>query len=291
MQYLLHLGVHRTGTTALQKLLHSRQELLNANGIGFWGPNDLRGWGLFNLLQGMVDGHTPVEEIAGATQVLTDCAVESGSMQRFIISDENLMGSLPTNYADASLYSDAEERLKALASLLPASPDLVLVTIRNPVPYWQSAFAHLSTRGRADRFDAERLASAGKSSWLAALQSIRNAFPQSRLRILGYDDTIVRRVLDDLVGPVLAARLPEPSRVFSLALPNWTRDILAASPKGPERAALSLQLRAERDQPDRVFPAEMAATLAAVYAQDWAALQAGAIAGASLDPQLGASPR
>lgn len=284
MEIHLHIGAHRTGTTSAQKLLESRSAQLRAAGVVFRGPSALRGWGLYDLLQRMTDARAPVDRIEAAQQVLRDWVTKFGPVRRVVISDENLSGTMLQNYTDAALYPDAEARFQALGQLLPAQPDVVCVTIRDLVGYWQSVFAHLAMLGKLDTFDAERLAKSPRKSWLPLVQGVRTAFPKARLKIMRYDSTVVERLVAELVGPGRAARLPTPKRSFGLALTDEIMASLHALPVGPGREALSLRLRETRDTADRAFSAAQARELDVAYSADWQALRAGGIAGAVLDP-------
>lgn len=284
MKLHLHLGAHRTGTTATQKLLDHHPLLLRAGGVAYLGPDLLRGWGLYETLHRMAEERAESGQIEGTRDVLSEYFAEAGSATRIVMSDENLSDSLLQCYQTASLYPKAAANLSALAKLLPVQPDLVCFTIRDFVSFWQSAFAHLISRKRVRTFDADRLALASANSWLPALQGARAAFPKAQLRIFGYDSTIVRRLTRALVGEELAASLPEAKRTLGLALGQDSAAQLKSLPTGAERDRLSLALRADRDTPDRTFSVAQAQLLAQAYARDWSALTAGAVEGADLDP-------
>lgn len=284
MEYYLHIGVHRTGTTSTQKLLKSSSAMLRAAGIACWGPSALRGWGLYDLIQRMTEAQVSAKRVEEARGILQDWVEESRPAMRIVISDENLSGSMMQNYVDAALYPGVEIRLRALSGLLSVQPDVVCVTIRDFVGYWQSAVAHLASRGKLETFDAERLMHSSGNSWLPFLRSVRIAFPEARLKIMRYDDTVVSRLVSELVGPSVAAVLPAPKRSFGLALTDETSAGLERLPVGLEREALALRLRETRDPPERTFSASQARELHAAYAADWQALRAGGIFGACLDP-------
>lgn len=276
----LHLGAHRTATTAVQRLLDGKSALLEREGVTFLGPRSLRGWGLYDVLQGMTDGR-PMPGLAHeARRALSELARPA---RRVVLSDENLIGDMMRNHAEASLYADAPARLAALSRVLPAMPEQVVFTIRDPGVYWQSVFAHLASRDRLQAFEAERLSGSSHNSWLPVLAAIRAAFPASRLRVLGYDDSVTTRLAGALVGLALAGQLPPARRSCGLALGREAAASLDNVPAGPEREAMALRLRSGRDGPDRVFSAPQAAALAAGYAADWAALRAGVLPGAILD--------
>ena len=284
MEYHLHIGVHRTGTTATQKLLDSSSAQLQAAGVAFRGPAALRGWGLYDLIQRMTEGQVAAKRVEEACGMFRNWVEEARPATRLVISDENLSGDMMQNHVEAALYPGAENRLRALSGLLFVQPDVVCVTIRDFVGYWQSAAAHLASRGRLETFNAERLTQSLGTSWLPFLQSVRLAFPQARLKIMRYDATVVRRLVAELVGPSVAATLPAARRGFGLALTDEADASLQRLPAGPEREALALRLRETRDPPERRFSPSQARHLHAAYAADWQALRAGGISGAGLDP-------
>lgn len=283
MEFHLHLGAHRTGTTAAQKLLAQHPDLLRAGGVAYLGPDLLRGWGMYDTLHRMAEGRAETAQIDATRDVLSEYFAEAGPATRLVMSDENLTGNLLQCYQTASLYPDATANLVALSRLLPVQPNLVCFSIRDFAGYWQSAYAHLASRTRVRGFDADRLAQSSANTWLPVLHRAKAAFPEARLKVFGYDSLIVRRLTAALLGEELAAALPQAKRTFGLALdPNGTAQ-LKALPKGPERDRLSLALRADRDTPDRAFSTSQSALLAAAYARDWSALSAGAVDQASLD--------
>lgn len=284
METHLHLGAHRTGTTAAQKLLQSRASQLRAAGVAYLGPLDLRGWGLYDLIQRMIDGRAAPDQVDGAREILAEALSGADPVRRAVISDENLAGSLIQNYATATLYPEAEARLKVLADLLPQAPDLVCFTVRDLAAYWQSAFAHLSLRSRADRFDAARLAHSPSTSWLPVLQAARSAFPKARITVFRHDEAVVPRLISTLVGTDLAATFPAPKRSFGLALSEELSASVASLPPGRERERAALRLRETRDGPERSFSPDEDRHLKDAYAADWSALRDGALTEAELDP-------
>lgn len=284
MECRLHLGAHRTGTTSAQKLLETRHRKLREGGVVFLGPKELRGWGLFETLSKLMEGRADPHEAEAKRNVLADHINSGGAVKRLVISDENLTGSLHLNYDSASLYPEAAARLAALAEVLPLPPDVVCFTIRDFAGLWKSAHAHLAFRHKAGTFDADHLASSAGNTWLPVLQAIRATFPAARFRVLGYDETIVSRVVGTLVGPELAASLPKERRTFGLALNEDVAAQLKDILPGPERERLALELRSKRDLTERAFSSDQMQVLAQAYARDWDDLRAGAVAGAELDP-------
>lgn len=284
MECHLHIGAHRTGTTAMQKLLQGHSGLLAAAGVAFRGPSALRRSGLFDVIQRALHGQVPPKRHQAMRRLLQDWLDEARPASRIILSDENLSGTMLKNHVSGLLYPDAAARLAAFGALLPVQPDVVHVTIRDFVGYWQSVAAHLASRGKLVSFDAERLSQGAGPSWLPFLQGVRSAFPAASLRVMRYDDTVVSRLARALVGDEVGALLPAPWRSLSLALDDVATARIEALAPGPAREALAQTLRLHRDPPERVFLPDEARDLHAAYAADWQALRAGAVAGAWLDP-------
>jgi hypothetical protein len=252
----------------------------------FRGPSDMRGWGLFDAIQRSLDGKLPPQRREATRDHFQDWLDQARPAHRLILSDENLSGSMLQNHRAARLYPDADQRLRAFASLFPVQPDVIHVTLRDFVGYWQSVAAHLAQLGKLSHLDPQPLLQGTGASWLPFLQSIRRTFPTSNLRVMHYDDTVVSRLLCAMVGEEVAAMLPAPLTSFGLALDDPAKSRLEAMPPGPARDALAQTLRRDRDPPERLFQPKEAAALHAAYAADWQALRAGSVPGVWLDQTM-----
>lgn len=147
MDVILHIGAHRTATTALQHHLSvHRQDLADA-GIGYWGTKITRG----GLFRGAIGGSMPVlpwqeRRFAGRCAMRAEAARQSG-MSKLIISDENLLGSLRGALEDTRLYGDAGRRVTAYAKGFAGHRLTIALCVRDYADWWTSALAFRLVRG------------------------------------------------------------------------------------------------------------------------------------------------
>lgn len=277
----LHLGAHRTGTTALQKAMRAASQPLGAAGVQVWGPS---------VTRAIFDGHVLHDPAGVPDPAATDAAQRAlaaalaeaarDGAKEIVISDENLIGTMPGNFRNGSLYPNAPERLRRLAAILPAAPWRVVLSIRPYRAYWASAYAFAAARAGLADFDEYRPALLADSrGWRALATAIREAFPDAGLAIVPFNrraEDVVQiasllpggthvQVQLDRGGP--ENRAPSASQLAAL------RHLRAADPnaKMPD-----LIVRARAEAPDNTpfapFSADELAHLDARYRDDLAAL-------------------
>jgi hypothetical protein len=282
--YRLHLGAHRTGTTALQQLLARGGETLARAGIGFWGPAVWRSEGLTGFTARYAAGEDRETVLQAARSALSPHLASARGMKTVLISDENLTGAMRRNYADGALYSDAADRLAGLREVLPLPPQAIFFTIRDFVGYWQSVHAHLALRGIVQKFEGARLASSPGNSWLPVLGAIRAVFPRTELHVLHYGSDCVGRTIAAMTGGLPGLGLPEAPKGVNRSLPEGALRELSALPPGPARDAAIAGHRRNAPPPEPRFSPDEMRRLDEMFAQDRQMLAAGAIPGAVLHP-------
>ena len=181
MELIVHLGVHRTGSTSFQASLSNNRGILQAEGIALWTPQVLRQMAGFSKTVMMVRGG---QAPALKTMLARECdQLQADGMRQLLISEENIIGTMEANLRRASLYPDAAERLQAYAEILPASPKRIAIGVRNLTDYWVSVYGYILNSAKAvpQPFDklAPRLAQAG--GWLPLIEAIRHAFPNTEI--------------------------------------------------------------------------------------------------------------
>ncbi|MCV2891590.1 hypothetical protein [Lentibacter sp. XHP0401] len=179
MQIIFHLGAHRSATTTFQHYMRSHAAGLSTLGIGFWGPQRLRGGGLFDGLYAGPNGSVSDDAIAAAKpRIARALAVaHARGMRYLVISDENALGSVKGNLRHASLYPDALSRLQGFARALDRPVDKVLLGMRPLDSYWSSAIAYGVKRGAALPDDVRLDAIANsKRSWRDVVCDVVEAF-------------------------------------------------------------------------------------------------------------------
>ncbi|MGB3314493.1 MAG: hypothetical protein WBB85_08765 [Albidovulum sp.] len=297
MKLILHLGAHRTGTTALQRGLQGRSRLLRDAGIGFWGPRAMRLGKRKTYISGMVrpDAARRAELAPVAAEFAAAFEKErAAGRKRLLISEENALGAMRDNYRGATLYADAHARLSALAGLFP-TPQRIFLCVRDYADYAVSIHGHLSTRIAIGDFDADRLQHMGEHrGWTGVIGDIRSVFPDVRISVWRYAgrSAAVRGSIGAMLGHDLAQTLGDmprgqnrsPSRFALIEIAKLRRD----------RNGLTkheLQKLAERFRDDlpgprlEPFSHGQLTILRERFEADWEALATGAVAGVDIfDP-------
>lgn len=271
----LHLGAHRTGSTAFQRTMKRNASVLADAGTDYWGPDWMRSRDHLLLGRG------------GAVKAGAEAAVAADlaalRADRLVISEENILGSMRLNLLEGSFYAGAVRRLVAFIGLLDVMPTRIGIGIRDYAAYWTSAYSYLLPSKALPDFDALKPALlALERGWRAVIAELRGLFPKAEIMVWPLE-AVQGRMRD------VAARFAE---VPADRLRNVTERInaapdVAAIPaiqairaenpglNGAEvRARLAgLDMRAARGQ--ALFTGEQRAMLAARYAEDCAALAAG----------------
>lgn len=280
LDLILHIGAHRTGTTAFQQLLARNNARLRQDGVAVWGPDVLRSDGLRSFVSDHTVGRDRNVVLANAQAALAPHISAAEGCARIVVSDENLVGAMRVNYASATLYPDAGARLKALSMLLPLRPSAIIFTIRDLAGYWRSVHAHLALRGVVgDSMDTARLAASAGNSWLPVMRAIRSVFADAPLRVMRYDNGIVKRLSVAMLGTELAASLPVAPRGVNAALSAPALAEVIRLPAGQLRQTRINTLRRQAQCIENPFSPEETTRLDAAYDADWVALRSGAIPG------------
>lgn len=218
-EVVLHIGAHRTGTTALQRALDGQTQQLAAVGIAFWGPKELRKGEFVRKLADLKSASLIEPGSLGARAGIKEPALPDLPFRRLIVSDENFSGSMYRNWTQGTLYPEVPPQFRAVLRLLPAPPAAIHFTLRDFAGYWQSVFAHLQRVRRVPLFEAARLSESLGNSWLPALRAIRFACPEVPIHLARYDRTAAHRVMAALVGPEIAKTLHPPRQGVNASRP------------------------------------------------------------------------
>jgi hypothetical protein len=275
VKILLHLGAHRTGTTALQRHLAGNGATLGAAGLAYWGPRRLRG-GLFRGL------YAPPEQRAAGRAArrasgriaMRLCAEAEAGTGAVIVSEENMLGTLRDCLAQGVLYPGAGARVARFAAPFRGREVRLVLTVRDPAAWWASALAFQLSRGGPLPTPAlcARLA-AGARGWRDVVSDIADAVPWARLTVLRYDGTTSPATWSAAVWTQLTGVAPmlagTPGRHNAAAGPACLRALAAEAGADPA----VIRVAAGRFRP---FDPDQRRRLAARYAADLSWLQAGA---------------
>jgi hypothetical protein len=174
----LHLGVHKTASTHLQK---------------YWLACSARSQGVHYLRLDEVRSHvTPVAAHAEpaalrAARHWLDEACEG--RRRVVLSDENILGSCETNFARQALYPDARQRLERIGMLVGDRPLRVLVSVRGYADYLRSAWCEVMRHTTYRPFRQAYQGMHGlERGWEHVVRDVADALPGATIECWRYED-------------------------------------------------------------------------------------------------------
>ncbi|UWQ16122.1 hypothetical protein [Jannaschia sp. M317] len=267
----LHVGAHRTANGSLHRLLDRDAALLEAAHLGVWTPRQTRTGLMSGLLgdPGMVDARRDqrVHRAAGRVAMRRGALTGDG-VQRLVISDEALLGSLRENVLLGRLYPTISARMARLSRAVPGV-DRVCLAIRSPDAWWGSVFAASMATGFAppDQATLEAVLRA-RRGWRQVIEDLALALPKVRLTVWTHEEFGSR---PDTIFQALTGRAPSrPGRPALNASPGLgaLRDRLR-----DEGCTTRLTGVGDRYAP---FTPDETAALQGAYADDLAWLRAGA---------------
>lgn len=176
MEHYWHLGAHRTGSTAFQRILAKNADMLAAEGIVAWGPDELRAMAHFYLPETATFAPGAPEAFAADL-----AGVEA---RRLVLSEENMIGSMRLNLLTGSFYDDLTLRLDAYQALTGQAPRRIGLGIRDYAAYWASAYSYLLPRHDLPLFDElKRPLLRQRRGWLDVLADLRAQFPEAEIMV------------------------------------------------------------------------------------------------------------
>ncbi|MFP4360175.1 MAG: hypothetical protein ACLFTG_05770 [Alphaproteobacteria bacterium] len=206
----LHIGAHRTGTSALQATLDHNVNRLKAYNVAIltpWrvGQRDHMGLRLVTRSLRLAKANSGIarwRHIYGARKHFNKLNAQKNA-HILIMSDEEFLG-IPFSYIDGeSIYPHCAAHLHNLARILPAKPERIHLTIRDYAGFLTSVYAMSALyRGGAPRFEAikPKLFEL-KHRWPHVLFSVRKVFPDSAITFSRYGRNSVETALNALLLP------------------------------------------------------------------------------------------
>ena len=273
MALILHLGAHRTGSTAFERMIAGAD--LAPHGAALWGNARVRG------IPGFEQG-TGADAFAANWQ-----AQAAQGTRKLLICDENILGTMLGNLMAGALYPDLPAQLARYARLFPAAPRRIGLGIREPAAFWTSCWSFVARRRwvPAVAETAPRIA-ANPRGWADVVADLRAAFPRAELLIWQHEG------LDKRL-PATAARLldlPETlftapaTRINATHAPGYLPAILRLRAANADMTEAAMREALERETPEpgySPFTPDQRAALAARHARDLTLLRQGH-AGATL---------
>lgn len=204
MDVVLHLGAHRTGTTAFQAFLSANRARLAAAGIAVWLPQDLRRGPLAALSArpGLPRAALADRRLEWRLDAALDRLAAQGA-RLLLVSEENLIGTMASCHAAERPYPEVRARLRRLDGLFGGRILRAGLGFRDPGDWWTSTLAFRLPRGGPvpEAGLLARLATQPRG-WAAVLSDIAAALPGRRVATWDFGWTTGRpdRVLAALLG-------------------------------------------------------------------------------------------
>ncbi|MEC9432085.1 MAG: hypothetical protein VYD87_04180 [Pseudomonadota bacterium] len=306
MEIVIHLGLHRTGSTALQGALARARRRLAPHGVGYPALPEHRPVVAHALGAAEWTGPRGLAARLIARRRIRDWARarEAEGVSRLVLSDETLAGDLDPCLTGRGPYPFAARRLALLAEALRPWPCRAVVALREPGAWLASARAFAVSRRPQPDFGPARAAALDPEGrgWADLAAEIHAAFPNPVFWDAGLYETRPRRVHKLLVGrgaarEVRGARRQAERARVNPSLPAAALAALEAAHAAGEtvdaarRAEIAAGAAAPGFAPARWDPwtAEERARLAARYRDDLAAIRAMGLTvlGAKRPPKAG----
>lgn len=277
MEVILHIGMHRTGTTSFQALLRQNKAVLAARAMTVWGPDRTRN-GLFTGLIHNPEELTPDmirrgDRAAGLIRIEMERSARSGQT-RLLVSEENIAGSIRSNLRSSRLYPQIDGRLERIAGAFAGRVTRVGMAIRSYDGLWSSALAYGLMHGMPlpDQDRLDRLVTQPRR-WRDLVRSVHSAFSGAEVLVWPFERFGTRA---DAPLAILAGA----DMVQGFGEGQW----MNPSPRGADLRRILV----ERGQGDRArdlvpddgrwtpFDADHVAALRAEYSEDLVWLRNGA---------------
>ena len=282
----LHVGAHKTATTFLQKRLAEARSDLLAQGIAYFGPDQLRKRGNLTFPTPVMKDPVRVERLKYDTQSRivshVDEEVPEGT-RRIVVSEENILGSSRLNLRRAVLYPALPARLACLPDTWTLAVTDIFLSIRAYATFYVSCQSTIAALGDwVPMTPARQEALAGmERRWTDVAADLLERFPRARLHVWRYEDLHVvgAAVLKALTGTDMPVDFTEERPMASLnaaAMKGIKRAWNAGGGK-PLTSEEVQAIRAEtRDDPTPHRPLQRrpARIFDEVYADDWEVLRA-----------------
>lgn len=283
MDVTLHIGAHRSATTTFQHYMHDNQVQLARQGIAFWGPPETRN-GLFTGLMRAHDALGAIKQrrrVGGRVKMRLEQLRQQGNTH-LIVSEENMMGTMPDNLRHNALYPAVKERMARVFDAFGGQINRVVLTIRAQDIWWASACAYMVANGRRVP-NAAKCANlvAGSRTWRQVITDVARAMPGVPILVTPFEKCRGRPdLLLNVAADGQATACKDTRWLNRSASAGQLRSLVAERGGNTNRFSRA----AERWQP---FDTEQCAKLREDYADDLLWLMAGAdgLAELILDPE------
>lgn len=189
-ELVLHIGFHKTATTFLQKTLQQNAETLLKEGIVYIPT------ARFREIYESRDIETYHKLIANR--------LKGRSLRRLIVSDENLPGTMKPIFMGEGMYPQMTNRIDEFTKWIGKPPDKTLVSIRNYVNFFPSAYVQWLRPDPFIRFDGRLYKTIVnyQRGWGDVLDDLTKALPKETICLWRYEDfsTLQPQIFEILTG-------------------------------------------------------------------------------------------
>jgi len=225
---VLHLGAHKTGTSAIQKYMRDNAALCARNGIAFLDRSKADGllrWGK----QASINAHA--DELRALIQ-----RAEAGGAQHYVISHENVPGR-PICDGASRLYPRIRAQAGFLRDALGDWPRKVVFYIRSQPAFLESYYLQTIHEGRFHTFREWRQAMGKVNfSWQPVYDDLCAVFGPENVMLRSFDNDIAEGQAH-LLGQFFGAFCDSPAEAFdNFAYPAHRNPSIGS--KGLEMALL-----------------------------------------------------
>ena len=206
----LHVGIHKTGSTFLQRVFLQSLSGPRSGDIAYIPFPDVRS----RITPAVLRAAKGIGGLGGAglrdsQALLASSMARTGSI---FLSDENLLGSLYRFSRVKGIYPDAQANLKAIASLLKRDVDIVIyLSIRNYSGWLESVYLQfLKKRKKLISFEEFlELPCVESISWYSLVCRLTEAIPLARFVLWRYEDFVDnnQKILDGIASELGDAKL------------------------------------------------------------------------------------
>ena len=216
----LYLGAHKTASTHIQGIFLANRETLARNGVALSAPQDIRKTWLprfFKYCNHQKENQDK-DELQSLQSLLPDCG-------RWILSEENIIGTSFDLSVMPGIYPLAENRIRAIISLFPQCKVKLFFSLRSYDTFYRSAYTEVvRNRGflKFSRFyDEERFKD---NSWLNTVAGFARALPQENITLWRFEE--VRQLMPDVVQRITG--IADSKSLMDAYNPETTRPSLSA---------------------------------------------------------------
>jgi hypothetical protein len=172
---VLWLGLHKTGTTFLQKSLNFSQGMLSEAGIYYVTLDTFRHRWTRPLLhenhpEAPIPAHLP------------------DSMRHWLVFDENILALVQHSLTRQGFYPKASERARIVANYLGLRRPRIILGLRNFVGFVPSLYCEALKSTPFKPFRSFLLQSPENMSWLPLVDNLSGAFPESEILLYCAED-------------------------------------------------------------------------------------------------------